>query len=136
MAINDISHRDQEPKAQRTYHMADGITYDMSVKPGGSTAVGYAVAATDNLEAGVGADGAAVLGQLILVEPPDTVSTKGTVRVSGVCRFMSEGTIAVGDKIVCGATAGKVRAATTGDELTARGLVTDVSDADAVEVEL
>lgn len=135
MTINTISHLDQEPKAQRTYHMGAAVTYSMSVR-GGSAQVGYALAATGNLTADVGADGAQVLGQLILVEPPDNVSTKGTVRVSGVCRFMATGTIAVGDKVVCSATAGKVRAALAADAYRARGIVTDVSDINAIEVEL
>lgn len=135
MTLFNLSHKDMEPKAQRPYHMGEGVTYDMT-KRGQSAEVGYALAPSGNLTADVGSDGDPVLGLLLLVEAPDSVSTKGTVRVSGVCEFMSTGTIAVGDKIVCSATAGKVRAATTGDELAARGLVTDVSDPDKIVVEL
>src|SRR5690606_9309810 len=117
------------------YHMGSGVTHD-ATKRGGSAQVGYALTPSGNLTANVGSDGDPVRGVLIRVEAPDSVSTKGTARVSGVCEFRSTGTVNVGDAIVCSATAGKVRAATTGDELAARGIVTDVSDPDKIVVEL
>lgn len=141
MAYNDLSWRDQEPKSQRTFHAGTGYTYSDSVV-GGATQVTGANACSMSANPGEvipTGNGTRVVGQLILVDSPDSISTKATVRTHGICIFQGTGTINEGDAIVGSATAGKVRAAapaTLADVAAQRGFVIDASDINKVVVEL
>jgi len=118
MGRNDIKFTIDPGKRFTFFHDAS-ITYS-STESGGAAEVGQVVTCTADDTVGLITDGDVFLGKLILVEPDGVC----TVQVEGIMDVPTDGNpIAFNNRIVGGTTDGTIRAATTGDEITARGVV-------------
>ena len=128
-----------EPKRSLTFKI-DGtdITYDATVA-GGSAVIGRAVMVSGNGIVRLAGAGTSVKGKLILVEPDGYchVQTEGVVDLPKGDAAITVGSKIVGD--VRTAARGYIRsvaAATLAEVAVAAHAVLDVSNSDAIEVEL
>jgi hypothetical protein len=136
---NVVTNVGVEPR-YRTYLIDNStITYDADVA-GGSAQVGLAVTFSDDNTVQLVADGEAVIGKLILVEPNlvCNVQVGGCMTLpGGTGAALTNGKKIVGDLLV--AAEGYIREVATGTaaELgVARGFISNNADTTAVEVEL